>query len=84
MNQPSYNTAISADGKCQTQPPSELETLNLVIDGTNMLGGRESPTLLGTLTEHLPKSIHYSLTAFEPQQDGTCVARYARVNADEN
>ncbi len=71
---------ISADGKCLTHPLTELECLNLVIDGKRITGSGESQSLIESTTEHLPESIHYELIAFEPQQNGTCIARYARVN----
>lgn len=82
MKQPAAPTTITADGKCLSCPPADTETLELHIDGNGMAGGRDSATLTGTPGAHLPESIHYRLTAFEPQQDGTCVARYVRVNAD--
>ena len=84
MNPPSSPTTISADGKCLANRPENLDTLELVIDGNQLVGQPDASTLSGTFGEFLPESIHYRLTSFEPQQDGTCVARYVRVDTDEN
>lgn len=84
MKPSSSKTMISADGKCLTNPISELECLILVIDGKRITGSGESQSLIESSAEHSPKSIHYQLIAFEPQQDGTCIAKYARVNKDNH
>lgn len=73
---------VTADGKCVSPPPVSLDTLEVVIDGNRIAGGKEAATLTGPPGAFLPGSIHYRLEAYEPQQDGTCVARYVRVNAD--
>ncbi|MFK7909407.1 MAG: hypothetical protein AB8F34_02275 [Akkermansiaceae bacterium] len=83
MNQPTKSTIISANGKCLSQPPEDLDELEILIDGKQMANGCHETSLLGGEGDHLPESIQYRLIAFEPQQDGTCVARYVRVNADE-
>ncbi len=75
----SYIT-ISADGKC-SHPIAEIEQLDvieLIIDGTQLSGGADSPTLLGTSDNFLPKSSLYSLSHFEPMDDGRCLVRYTR------
>ena len=77
---------ISADGKCEFVPEStrlgamhdSLEVIEIMIDGHRMVGGIDSPTLIGQPGEFLPESRHFTLTHFEPQQDGRCLARYVR------
>ena len=77
---------ITADGKCPDAPAvilrraenDTLETIEIIIDGTRMLGGDLTPTLLGTGTEFLPASRLFKLVHFEPRPDGTCLARYVR------
>lgn len=77
---PPQATIITADGKCISNPVSDPDTLEVVFDGNRMIGGRDSTTLIGKPGDYLPQSIHYRLTTFEPQQDGTCVARYEKRN----
>ena len=77
---------ISADGKCsspeeatrQLAENDEIETLELVIDGTCLLGGNNTPTLLGSSHDFLPASRMFKLSHFEPQTDGRCIAHYVR------
>lgn len=59
-----------------------LETLEIIIDGNAMVGGADSPTLIGPPGEFLPASIHYTLESFVPQEDGRCLARYVRCDAE--
>ena len=55
-----------------------LETIEIIIDGTRMLGGELTPTLLGKDPAFLPASRLYTLEHFEPRADGSCLARYVR------
>ena len=74
---------ITADGKCVAPPEQlqEADTIELVIDGNMMLGGVDSPTLLGLTKEYLPASVQYRLDHFEPRSDGSCLLRYTRVES---
>lgn len=84
MSNPSTNTAppiISSDGRC-LRPVTNLESrevIEIVIDGTRLAGGTDTPTLLGQTREHLPESLQYQLERFEPMEDGRCLARYRRI-----
>ena len=85
--QPESSTpTISADGKCLIAPEDlrqaleedSLERLEIIIDGTRMLGGASTASLLGNDTAFLPASRHFTLDHFEPRPDGSCLARYSR------
>jgi len=77
---------ITADGKCPDAPAeirqlavdNKLNTIEIIIDGTLMLGGASTPTLMGTDTGFLPASRLFTLDHFEPMPDGRCLARYVR------
>jgi len=80
---------ITADGKCLSAPSQlrqlaqgqYLETLEIIIDGNLMIGGKSTSTLLGQSLDFLNTSQHFYLEHFEPKPDGTCLARYARKQA---
>ena len=77
---------ISSDGKIssanerdQTLDKHEIpDVIDVIIDGNRMIGGAESPTLIGISGEFLPASIHFSLSHFEALEDGRCLARYVK------
>jgi hypothetical protein len=83
---PTLSLTITADGKCPAAPASiradaemdTLETIEIIIDGTRLLGGESTPTLLGKDTAFLPASRLFTLEHFEPRADGSCLARYVR------
>ncbi len=79
-NTPQLTATISADGKCM-HPPVSMDTdeIELLIDGNVLIGGHDSPTLLGSSTHFLSASRQYVLTHFEPREDGCCLVRYRRV-----
>jgi hypothetical protein len=85
----SSSPVITADGKCPDAPAdvrrlaeeNSMESIEIIIDGTRMLGGQHTPTLLGESTDFLPCSMLFSLEHFEPRTDGTCLARYTRNQA---
>lgn len=78
---------ISADGKClhsgvslrQFAEDDRLETIDIIIDGTQLLGGKNAPSLLGEGAEFLSQSRSFTLKEFIPQDDGRCIARYQRT-----
>lgn len=61
-----------------------LEVIEVIIDGRRMAGGVDSPTLIGKPGEFLPATLHFTLSHFEPQQDGRCLARYVRYRAEDS
>jgi len=75
-------TTISADGKCPSPGPidgiEQLDVIEIIIDGSRIVGGTDSPTLLGTSDNFLPESLLYELSHFEPMADGRCLVRYTR------
>ena len=79
MNPPTNTINISADGKCLNTPPEDMDTLDMIIHGNLIAGGKNTPTLSGNTGDHLPASIKYRLDTFEPQQDGTCNVRYVQL-----
>ena len=82
----SSSPVITADGKCPDAPAhinrlaqeDSLETIEIIIDGTRILGGASTPTLLGEDSQFLPASRLFTLEHFEPRPDGSCLARYIR------
>ena len=71
-----FQASISADGKLTNGQEltniSMGDQLEIIIDGTLLVGGAESKTLLGTQQEYLPQSHHFKLTELQPQSDGSC------------
>ena len=55
-----------------------LDEINLTFAGHTLIGGAEAPTLTGALGEHLPASLHFKLTQFEPLENGECFLSYQR------
>ena len=78
--------AITADGKClsvsnslrQIAKKDGIETIEIMIDGTQLMPGKHPLTLLGEGDEFLPLSRRLKLTHFEPLSNGQCKAIYAR------
>ncbi len=81
-----FTITISADGKhastCERDQSLDKhevpDVIDVMIDGNRMIGGADSPTLIGIPGEFLPASIHFSLSHFETLEDGRCLARYVR------
>ena len=76
----SSHITISADGKCfsAVSGVEHLDVIEVVIDGNKLMGGADSPTLLGSSDSFLSESSLYELSHFEPMDDGRCLARYTR------
>lgn len=55
-----------------------IDEINLTFAGHTLFGGADAPTLTGALGEHLPASLHYQLTHFEPLENGECFLSYER------
>jgi len=71
---------ISANGNLLSGKRSDGEILEIIIDGTVLSGGSNSPTLLGDSEEFLPASKQFSLIDFQPLPDGRCLLRYQKLN----
>lgn len=75
---------ISADGKCLEVSSSlnsliankQLESLELIIDGHQLVSGHMSPTLLGKNHTYLEQSLVFQIQRFEPMADGRCKLLY--------
>lgn len=82
---PQYS--ISADGKNldlelslrQLVESNQLKSIDIIIDGTQLRGGKKAPSLLGKGAEFLSQSQSYVLKGFFPQENGSCIARYERA-----
>jgi riboflavin biosynthesis pyrimidine reductase len=55
-----------------------IDEINLTWAGHTLFGGNDAPTLTGALGPHLPKSLEYDLTSFEPQKNGEVFLTYKR------
>jgi len=55
-----------------------ITEINLTIAGHTLIGGKEAPTILGKLSEHLPQSVEFRLSHFEPLENGECFLTYIR------
>ncbi|MBT8036899.1 MAG: hypothetical protein KJO21_05080 [Verrucomicrobiae bacterium] len=91
-SQSSSPVTISADGKCesasdqlrQLADEDRLDVIEIIIDGRRLIGGADSPTLMGQPGAFLPASRHFILSQFEPLHDGRCLARYVRRNSSDD
>ena len=57
---------------------SAIDEIYLTFAGHTLFGGAEAPTLTGHLAEHLPASLEFELTHFEPLENGECFLTYQR------
>lgn len=75
-----FQASISADGKMTSNLDLSSiqsgDTLELTINGRQLIGGADSQTLLGDGQEFLPHSHLLELTDFQPQPEGCCRLRY--------
>lgn len=55
-----------------------LDEVHLTWAGHTILGGAEAPTITGPLGDHLPASLEFELTHFEPLDNGECFLSYRR------
>ena len=55
-----------------------LDEINLTWAGHTLFGGEGAPTITGALGDHLPASLHFELTHFEPLDNGECFLTYTR------
>lgn len=55
-----------------------LDEIHLTWAGHTLLGGAEAPTITGPLGDHLPASLEFELTHFEPLDNGECFLSYRR------
>ena len=55
-----------------------LDEIHLTWAGHTLLGGTEAPTITGPLGDHLPASLEFELTHFEPLDNGECFLSYRR------
>lgn len=57
---------------------SRIDEINLTLAGHTLIGGQQAPGVLGQLKEHLPSSLSYRMTHFEPLECGECFLTYER------
>ena len=58
-----------------------IDEVNLTWAAHTVFGGAEAPSITGALGEHLPASLHFALTHFEPLENGECFLTYERLKA---
>jgi len=58
-----------------------IDEINLTWAGHTLFGGAGAPNITGGLGSHLPASLAFELTTFEPQEDGEVFLTYERVRA---
>ena len=56
-----------------------IDEINLTLAGHTYIGGKNAPTLLGQISDHLPNSQHFNLTHFEPLENSECFLTYSKV-----
>ena len=56
-----------------------IDEINLTWAGHTLFGGASAPTLTGTPAAHLPASLKFELTTFEPQENGEAFLTYKRA-----
>ncbi len=79
--------AISADGKSldpdvslrQLAENNQLDTIEITIDGSRLLGGKKTPSLLGDATAFLTETKVYKLKSIANHDDGRCIVSYQRA-----
>lgn len=54
-----------------------LDEIYITLAGHTLFGGVDAPTLTGALGEHLPRSLEFKLTHFEPLEHGECFLTYS-------
>ncbi len=55
-----------------------IDEINLTYAGHTLFGGAAAPTITGHLGSHLPASLAFELTHFEPRDNGECFLTYLR------
>ena len=55
-----------------------LDEIHLTWAGHTLFGGAEAPTITGALGKHLPASLEFELTHFEPLDNDECFLSYRR------
>lgn len=55
-----------------------IDEINLTFTGHTAFGGAGAPTMTGHLGDHLPASLEFELTHFEPLDNGECFLTYQR------
>ena len=78
-----YNveTLLCEGGGSLVRSLAELDTIdeiNLTWAAHTLFGGTEAPTITGALGEHLPASLEFSLTHFDPLDNGEVFLTYER------
>ena len=58
-----------------------IDEINLTFAGHTLFGGAEAPTITGQLGDHLPASLEFELSHFEPLDNGECFLTYERAKA---
>lgn len=56
-----------------------IDEIHLTWAGHTLFGGAAAPTLTGHLGPHLPASLEFELTHFEPLDNGECFLTYRRL-----
>lgn len=56
-----------------------IDEINLTVAGHTLFGGAEAPSITGPLDPHLPASLEFKLTHFEPLDNGECFLTYQRI-----
>ena len=74
-------TMLCEGGGTLVKSLAELEAIdeiNLTFAGHTLFGGADAPTITGHLGAHLPASLEFELTHFEPLDNGECFLTYQR------
>ncbi|MBB81563.1 MAG: hypothetical protein CMN02_11330 [Roseibacillus sp.] len=59
-----------------------IDEVHLTWAGHTLFGGENAPTITGELSSHLPASIQFELTHFEPLENGECFLSYRKAPPD--
>lgn len=59
-----------------------IDEVHLTWAAHSLFGGEDAPTITGELSSHLPASIQFELTHFEPLENGECFLSYQRTPPD--
>ena len=59
-----------------------IDEVHLTWAAHTLFGGEDAPTITGELSSHLPASIQFELTHFEPLENGECFLSYQMTPPD--
>ena len=59
-----------------------IDEVHLTWAAHTLFGGEDAPTITGGLSSHLPTSLTFELTHFEPLENGECFLSYRRTQPE--